>query len=140
MDSCDEVRKFLHSYLDNELEVKELLQVNLHLKECRFCSKVFKEEEKFLRLFRESYTGISDYSKFLLKKTDNTNPPFKFPSNIIYLLFKSFLKIPRRKVSPILFSKKANWVLKVKNLTRLKKFKNKKELKVPNKNQDSRGD
>ena len=44
---CAEVRKFVHLYLDSELDAKHSFEVEQHLESCAECAGLFEAEKKF---------------------------------------------------------------------------------------------
>jgi mycothiol system anti-sigma-R factor len=56
MYDCNSILKLLYPYLDGELDVKECLRVQAHLKECHYCLKIFRQEQKFLQIIRGSFS------------------------------------------------------------------------------------
>ena len=56
MYNCDSLRELLYPYLDGELDVdiKEVIRVESHLKECCACRDLFTREKEFLDLLKES--------------------------------------------------------------------------------------
>lgn len=55
MYDCQTLLKLLYPYLDNELDVKEALRVQIHLDECARCRGLFEKERIFLEALREGF-------------------------------------------------------------------------------------
>ncbi|WDT81390.1 MAG: zf-HC2 domain-containing protein [Candidatus Manganitrophus sp.] len=55
MYDCQTMTKLLYPYLDNELDVKEALRVQIHLDECARCRGLFEKERIFLEALREGF-------------------------------------------------------------------------------------
>src|SRR3989338_1903119 len=53
MYDCQTLLKLLYPYLDNELDVKESIRVQMHLEECPSCRTIFEKEQVFLAWLRE---------------------------------------------------------------------------------------
>lgn len=55
MYDCHTIMKLLYPYLDGELDVKESLRVQAHLKDCQdHCREIFKQEKEFLKALKAS--------------------------------------------------------------------------------------
>jgi predicted anti-sigma-YlaC factor YlaD len=50
MYDCSEIHKLLHPALDRELDIKESLRVQSHLKDCPPCREQLLDEQEFLTL------------------------------------------------------------------------------------------
>lgn len=55
MYDCQTLLKLLYPYLDNEIDVKEALRVQIHLDECAHCRGLFEKERIFLEALREGF-------------------------------------------------------------------------------------
>ena len=53
MKSCEEIRRRLDLYLDNELQGEERAAVETHLRECQSCAAIFEREQSFINAIRE---------------------------------------------------------------------------------------
>ncbi len=51
---CDSLKEMLYPYLDDELDVKEVIRVHSHLEECGDCRALYAREKEFLDLLKES--------------------------------------------------------------------------------------
>lgn len=54
MYDCSTVIKLLHPYLDRELDVKESVRIQTHLRECPYCREMFSAEQAFQDLVRQN--------------------------------------------------------------------------------------
>lgn len=52
MYDCETLKKLLYPYLDDELDIKESLRVQVHLEECGRCRRMFESEKRFLEVYR----------------------------------------------------------------------------------------
>ncbi|MFQ5894191.1 MAG: anti-sigma factor family protein [Nitrospinota bacterium] len=55
---CDEARKFLGAYLDDELEVKDALDLRGHLGECEGCRSRYEADRALKETLRERLGGV----------------------------------------------------------------------------------
>lgn len=53
MKSCEDIRRRLNLYLDNELQGAERAAVEVHLRECLSCAGIFEREQSFINAIRE---------------------------------------------------------------------------------------
>lgn len=53
MKTCEEIRRRLDLYLDNELQGEERAAVETHLRECQSCAAIFEREQSFINAIRE---------------------------------------------------------------------------------------
>ena len=53
MKTCEEIRRRLDLYLDNELRGEERAAVETHLRECQSCAAIFEREQSFINAIRE---------------------------------------------------------------------------------------
>lgn len=53
MYDCSTIIKLLHPYLDRELDVKESVRIQTHLRECPYCREMFSAEQAFQDLVRQ---------------------------------------------------------------------------------------
>jgi hypothetical protein len=87
---CPEVRRQLFLFLDNELEVKENLEILTHLDLCQQCSEYFESEKRVEDLLKEKLTIEFDQYK-LWKKVQNHLRQPSSPSPLRSKLNKWFL-------------------------------------------------
>jgi anti-sigma factor (TIGR02949 family) len=50
---CNEIHKYLYEFLDEEMEVENLLRIREHIKKCIGCKELAEFEEKLLNVIRE---------------------------------------------------------------------------------------
>ena len=50
---CNEIHKYLYEFLDEEMEVKNLVRMRQHIKKCIDCKELTEFEEKLLKVIHE---------------------------------------------------------------------------------------
>lgn len=53
MKNCEDIRRRLNLYLDNELLGEDRVAVETHLRECQSCAVIFEREQSFINAIRE---------------------------------------------------------------------------------------
>src|SRR5688572_19472987 len=53
MKNCEDIRRRLNFYLDNELLGEDRVAVETHLRECQSCAVIFEREQSFINAIRE---------------------------------------------------------------------------------------
>ena len=53
MNNCEDIRRRLNLYLDNELLGEDRVTVETHLRECQSCAAIFEREQSFINAIRE---------------------------------------------------------------------------------------
>lgn len=53
MNNCEDIRRRLNLYLDNELLGEDRVVVETHLRECQSCAAIFEREQSFINAIRE---------------------------------------------------------------------------------------
>ena len=53
MNNCEDIRRRLNLYLDNELLGEDRVAVETHLRECQSCAAMFEREQSFINAIRE---------------------------------------------------------------------------------------
>jgi anti-sigma factor RsiW len=53
MKNCEDIRRRLNLYLDNELLGEDRVVVETHLRECQSCAAIFEREQSFINAIRE---------------------------------------------------------------------------------------